>query len=96
MPHEGWYAIKQRNQIEVVYDISDYFETRANLLSFLIRCGIRPYEWSTQWDSNSLVKVFSCNHYTIWGALYKLVGNRYKYCLLLEYIKEVRSYSSIF
>ena len=27
----------------------------GNLLSFLLRCGTRPYEWGTQWDSNSLV-----------------------------------------
>ena len=27
----------------------------GNLLSFLLRCGTKPYEWSTQWDSNSLV-----------------------------------------
>ena len=26
-----------------------------NLLSFLLRCGTRPYERGTQWDSNSLV-----------------------------------------
>ena len=26
-----------------------------NLLSFLIRCGTRPYERGTQWVSNSLV-----------------------------------------
>ena len=25
------------------------------LLSFLLRCGTRPYERGTQWDSNSLV-----------------------------------------
>ena len=29
----------------------------CNLLSFLLRCGTRPYEWGTQWVSNSLVKV---------------------------------------
>ena len=27
----------------------------SNLLSFLLRCGTRPYERGTQWDSNSLV-----------------------------------------
>ena len=27
----------------------------GNLLSFLLRCGTRPYERGTQWDSNSLV-----------------------------------------
>ena len=27
----------------------------GNLLSFLLRCGTRPYEWGTQKDSNSLV-----------------------------------------
>ena len=31
-------------------------ETRCgNLLSFLLRCGTRPYERGTQWDLNSLV-----------------------------------------
>ena len=29
----------------------------GNLLSFLLRCGTRPYERGTQWDSNSLVWV---------------------------------------
>ena len=29
----------------------------GNLLSFLLRCGTRPYERGTQWDSNSLVYV---------------------------------------
>ena len=33
----------------------------SNLLSFLSKCDTRPYEWSTQWDSNSLMKVYlSC------------------------------------
>ena len=27
----------------------------GNLLSFLLRCGTRPYERGTQWDSNSFV-----------------------------------------
>ena len=27
----------------------------SNLLSFLLRCGSRPYEWDTQWDSHLLV-----------------------------------------
>ena len=27
----------------------------GNLLSFLLRCGTRPYERGTQWDLNSLV-----------------------------------------
>ena len=30
-------------------------EVSSNLLSFLLRCGTRPYEWGTQWDSNSPV-----------------------------------------
>ena len=29
--------------------------TGGNLLSFLLRCGTRPYERGTQWDSKSLV-----------------------------------------
>ena len=29
----------------------------SNLLSFLFRCGTRPYKWNTQWDLNSLTKV---------------------------------------
>ena len=29
----------------------------CNLLSFLLRFGTGPYEWGSQWDSNSLVKV---------------------------------------
>ena len=36
----------------------------GNLLSFLLRCGTRPYERGTQWDSNSLVLVEIANHYT--------------------------------
>ena len=28
-----------------------------NLLTFLLRSGTRSYEWSTQWNSNSLMKV---------------------------------------
>ena len=31
------------------------FSSNGNLLSFLLRCGTRPYERGTQWDSNSLV-----------------------------------------
>ena len=39
-------------------DISFIFVTymSCNLLSFLLRCGTRTYEWGTQWNSNSLVK----------------------------------------
>ena len=29
----------------------------SNLLNILLRCGTRLYEWDTQWDSNSLVKI---------------------------------------
>ena len=29
----------------------------SNLLSVLLRCDTRPYEWGIQWDSNSLVKI---------------------------------------
>ena len=32
-----------------------YLGSSGNLLSFLLRCGTRPYERGTQWDSNSLV-----------------------------------------
>ena len=32
-----------------------FFLKYGNLLSFLLRCGTRPYERGTQWDSNSLV-----------------------------------------
>ena len=31
----------------------------SDLLSFWLRYGTRPYEWGTQWHSNSLVKVCS-------------------------------------
>ena len=34
-------------------------------LSFKLRCGTRPYELGTQWDSNSLVKVCYSNLLTI-------------------------------
>ena len=30
----------------------------CNLVSFLLRCGTRPNESGTKWDSNSLVKVY--------------------------------------
>ena len=30
---------------------------RCYILSFLLRCGTRPYELGTQWDLNSFVKV---------------------------------------
>ena len=30
-------------------------DSSGNLLSFLLRCGTRPYKRGTQWDSNSLV-----------------------------------------
>ena len=36
----------------------------VNILSFL-RCITRPYEWGTQWYSNSLVKVCKSNLLTI-------------------------------
>ena len=46
----------------------------SNWLSFLLRCFIRLYEWGTQWDSKSLVKVCLSsllNHNTtkveLWG-----------------------------
>ena len=29
----------------------------CNLQSFLLRCGMKPQEWDTHWDSNSLLKV---------------------------------------
>ena len=30
---------------------------KKKLLSILLRCGTKLYEWGTQWDSNSLVNV---------------------------------------
>ena len=39
--------------------------SNSNLLSFLLKCDIRPYEWGTQWDSNSLMKVWVSGLLTI-------------------------------
>ena len=33
----------------------------SNLVKVLLRCGTKEYKWGTQWDSNSLVKLCSCN-----------------------------------
>ena len=45
-------------------DLMNRWETKqelplkvSNLLSFLLRCGTRPYGWGTQWELNSLIKV---------------------------------------
>ena len=37
------------------YDFHYNYCISINSLSFLLRCGTRPNEWGTQWDSNSLV-----------------------------------------
>ena len=37
----------------------------SNLLSFLLRCATKPYEWGTQWELNSLVKVCKSSLLTI-------------------------------
>ena len=42
------------NSLKLV-DKFTYLGSSGNLLSFLLRCGTRPYERGTQWDSNSLV-----------------------------------------
>ena len=36
---------------------SFFFKCYCNLRSSLLRCGTRPIEWGTQWDSNSLLQV---------------------------------------
>ena len=41
-----------------LYSIHPSFVTlNCNLRSSLLRCGTRPNEWGTQWDSNSLLQV---------------------------------------
>ena len=40
-------------------------ENSSNLHSFLLRCGTRPYEWGTQLELNSLMKVCLSNLLTI-------------------------------
>ena len=39
----------------VTYQRKKSKEVCGNLLSFLLRCGTRPYERGTLWDSNSLL-----------------------------------------
>ena len=46
--------------------------TCSNLLSVLLRCGTRAYEWSTQWVSLSRESLldYLANHYATWDAQY--------------------------
>ena len=47
---------------------------RINLLSFLLICGTRTYEWGIQWDSDSYVLLVQLdNHYINRGAWSTLV-----------------------
>ena len=54
-----WWELKSKsNQIPSLvefYDISTI--VGSNLQSLLLRCGTKSYKWSTQWNSNSLLKV---------------------------------------
>ena len=36
-----------------------------NSQSFMFICGTRPYDWSTQWDLNSIMKVYKLSLLTI-------------------------------
>ena len=38
-----------------IHEIYTIIGQKFNLLSFLLRCGTRSFEWATQWDLNSLV-----------------------------------------
>ena len=55
--HKGWYAIKPNKPMNQLNSST----TSSNLLSILLRCGARPNEWGTQWDSNSLLQVCLLN-----------------------------------
>ena len=50
-----WSTSSGNNNHAVHRSLSSGVSVYGNLLSFLLRCGTRPYERGTQWDSNSLV-----------------------------------------
>ena len=50
-------SVRYLKMVNQYHTISSCYQTRGNLLSLLLRCGTRSYEWGIQWDSNSLVKV---------------------------------------
>ena len=41
----------------LMYLCEHIYRNDCNLRSSLLRCGTRPIEWGTQWDSNSLLQV---------------------------------------
>ena len=43
------------NKTSLGFRLLEKIVGEGNLLSFLLRCGTRPYERGTQWDSNSLM-----------------------------------------
>ena len=45
----------------------------SNLLSFLLRCGTRPYEWGTQWDSTTTCH--TCPTYTLQCFSLSIISN---------------------
>ena len=51
----------------------------GNLLSFLLRCGTRPYERGTQWDSNSLESLIFLNDHLDIEHLFQWVFHWLKY-----------------
>ena len=53
------YSIKIWIHIDMylVMVLRDKLVVSCNLQSFLLRCGRRTYDWGTQWESNSLVKM---------------------------------------
>ena len=60
-PHETWCCSSYSDKIFTCRSSTQETQTGlfegGNLLSFLLRYSTRPYEWSTKWESNSLVQV---------------------------------------
>ena len=52
-----------------------------NSLSFLLRCSIRPHEWGTQWESNSLPHRLVRS--TMW---YCSLRNVFKICYFFQFL----------
>ena len=51
----GWATLE--NEKDTLLCPEELGRSICNLRSSLLRCGTRPIEWGTQWDSNSLLQV---------------------------------------
>ena len=61
LPQEHW----RESEAQTPYSLFERGSLCRNPSSLLLRCGTRPYEWGTQWDSNLIMKVCESSWLTI-------------------------------